>query len=195
MFLVADTRLYKPLFGPSVRRSVRRSQSCFSRFSAPAHPSATNAAVYTALFSCKDTQLYKRHCPSVHQSICHFIHKHELKSGETCVLEAFLVCVSMWEGRGVGVGRPCPPARNNIVTPRHMLYVQVCLLIDTSTLGCCLVYWSVQCVNISVSLSILLSLSVCLFYYLSVPPYVNPAIFPSIHMSVCPSIFQSIHLS
>ena len=38
----------------SVRRSVGRlvgpSQSCFSRFSAPAHPSATNAAVYTALF-------------------------------------------------------------------------------------------------------------------------------------------------
>ena len=49
-FLVADTRLYNPLFGPLVRRSVGRSQSCFSTFSAPAHPSATNAAVYTALF-------------------------------------------------------------------------------------------------------------------------------------------------
>ena len=49
-FLVADTQLYKPLFGPSVHQSVGRSQSCFSRISASAHPSATNAAVYTALF-------------------------------------------------------------------------------------------------------------------------------------------------
>merc|ERR1712042_410517 len=39
-FLVADTRLCKPLFGPLVRMSRSR----FSRFSAPAHPSATNAA-------------------------------------------------------------------------------------------------------------------------------------------------------
>ena len=42
LFLVVDTRL----FG----LSVRRSQNWFSRFSAPAHPSTTNAAVYKALF-------------------------------------------------------------------------------------------------------------------------------------------------
>ena len=55
--LVADTRLYKPLIGPlvgpsigrSVRPSIRPSQSSFLRSSAPAHPSATYAAVYTAL--------------------------------------------------------------------------------------------------------------------------------------------------
>ena len=50
-FLVADTQLYKPLFGPSVRPPVRRLQSHFLSFSASAHPSATNAAVYTALFT------------------------------------------------------------------------------------------------------------------------------------------------
>ena len=47
-------RLYQPLFDwsvvPSVGPTVRLSQSHFSRFSAPAHPSATNAAMYTALF-------------------------------------------------------------------------------------------------------------------------------------------------
>ena len=43
---VADTRTYNPLFGPSVRHKV-----VFDFFSAPAHPSATNAAVYTALFN------------------------------------------------------------------------------------------------------------------------------------------------
>ena len=47
--LVADTRLYKPLFGPSVPPSVKNH---FLRFSAPAHPSAINAAVYTRLVFC-----------------------------------------------------------------------------------------------------------------------------------------------
>ena len=45
VFLVADTRLYKPLcrlVGRSVGLSVRHRVT-------PAHPSATNAAVYTAL--------------------------------------------------------------------------------------------------------------------------------------------------
>ena len=46
-FLVADMQLYKPHFSPSVSPSVHH--SCFSRFSAPAHPSATYVAVYTAL--------------------------------------------------------------------------------------------------------------------------------------------------
>ena len=48
-FLDADTRLYKPLFGLSVRKSVRPSQNSFLTFSTLAHPSATNAADYTAL--------------------------------------------------------------------------------------------------------------------------------------------------
>ena len=34
----------------SVRPSIHLPQKCFPRFSTPAHPSATNAAVYTALF-------------------------------------------------------------------------------------------------------------------------------------------------
>ena len=52
-FLDASSHLYMRVC-PSVRRSVGRSvgllQSPFLRFSAPAHPSATNAVVYTTLF-------------------------------------------------------------------------------------------------------------------------------------------------
>ena len=54
-FQVADTRLFKPLFalsvGLSVRLSICPSLITFLRFSASAHPSPTNAAVYTALFT------------------------------------------------------------------------------------------------------------------------------------------------
>ena len=53
VFLVTNTRLYKPLFNPSVRRSLARSDgpSITKLFHAPAHPSTTNTAVYTAFFS------------------------------------------------------------------------------------------------------------------------------------------------
>ena len=66
-FLVADTRLHKLLFGPlvgrSVRPSVRPSQGRFLRSSAPAHPSATSAAVYTTFFK----------PPAIHLSIHPFL--------------------------------------------------------------------------------------------------------------------------
>ena len=41
-------------------------------------------------------------------------------SGKTSVLDAFLG-MRMWGDQMVwmGVGRPCPPVRNDIVTPRH----------------------------------------------------------------------------
>ena len=54
------------------------------------------------------------------------------------VLEAFCVCVCVvrggWVGRWVrmGVGYPCPPVRNNIVTPCHLVFGHV---IANLTLG------------------------------------------------------------
>ena len=71
-----------------------------------------------SLFLVADTQLYKRLCPSVGWSV----EVIESKSGKMSVLELFrYVCV--WSGvRGVdGVGRPCPPVRNDTATPRHLL--------------------------------------------------------------------------
>ena len=70
-----------------------------------------------------DTQLYKRLCPSVHLSILPSV-VIELKSGKTGVLDSLCECLSvrleirLW----LGVGRPCPPVRNNIVTPRHLFH-------------------------------------------------------------------------
>ena len=68
-------------------------------------------------------QLYKRLCPSVRPSIS----EHESKSGKTSILEAFCVCLC-WKGGWVGhwvwmgVGCPCSPVLNDIVTPRHLLF-------------------------------------------------------------------------
>ena len=70
-----------------------------------------------------DTQLYKRLCPSVHLSILPSV-VIELKSGKTGVLDSLCECLSvrleirLW----LGVGRPCPPVRNNIVTSRHLFH-------------------------------------------------------------------------
>ena len=73
------------------------------------------------------TQLYKMlGSPSVRWSVLRCVSpsigplvcKHKSKSGKTSVLDAFFMCVS---GRGhgvqIGVGCPCPPVRNDIVTP------------------------------------------------------------------------------
>ena len=66
-----------------------------------------------------DMQLYKRLCPFVgplvHLLVRWFV-VIELKSGETSVLNSLCVVVGVW----MGVGCPCPPARNDIVTPRHL---------------------------------------------------------------------------
>ena len=91
------------------------------------------------LFLVADTQLYKRLCPSVgpsigpsvRPSVRPLVRQHESKSGKASVLEAFRVCLS-WKGSWVGpwvwmgVGCPCPPVRNDIVTPRH-LFTPFCL--------------------------------------------------------------------
>ena len=62
----------------------------------------------------------------VRWSVVPLVRQHESKSGNTSVLKLF-VYVSMLERvlggvLGVdGVGCPCPPVRNDIVTPRHLL--------------------------------------------------------------------------
>ena len=47
----------------------------------------------------------------------------ESKSGKLYVLDTYCECSSEELGVGVlmGVGRPCPPVRNDIVTPRYLL--------------------------------------------------------------------------
>ena len=74
------------------------------------------------------SHLYMRLCPSVcplvRPSIGPLVRwsvTHESKSGKTSVLDIFLVCVLVG-GHGVwmGVGCPCPPVRNDVVTPRHL---------------------------------------------------------------------------
>ena len=41
-------------------------------------------------------------------------------------------------GHGMWVGRPCPPVRNDIVTPRHLfLFTSVCICYYFSTLKVC----------------------------------------------------------
>ena len=77
-----------------------------------------------AEFLVADTQLYKRLCwsvgPLVHWSV----------EGIELMLQ-LVSCefVSVWEGVGdgvglrLGVGCPCPPVRNDIVTPRHLFSV------------------------------------------------------------------------
>ena len=44
----------------------------------------------------------------------------ELKSGKTSVFDTFCVCLSV--GSGFGCRCPCPPIRNDIVTPPHLFY-------------------------------------------------------------------------
>ena len=67
--------------------------------------------------------------PTVHPSVCLsvglLVREHESKSGKMSVLKLF-VYVSVLERvlSGVwvwmGVGHPCQPVRNDIVTPRHL---------------------------------------------------------------------------
>ena len=63
----------------------------------------------------------------------------ELKSGKTSVLVTFCVCLRLWVyavGWGVdGVGSSCPPVRNDIVTPRHLL-IHICFIFQILVLPC-----------------------------------------------------------
>ena len=79
------------------------------------------------MFLVADTQFYKRLCPLVRRSV-----RPSIVRGSSCRkvkkktsgLDTFCVCLCVC-GTEVGVwmvvGCPCPPVRNDIVTPRHLL--------------------------------------------------------------------------
>ena len=83
------------------------------------------------LFSCGHATLYEALSvrPSVSWSVTL-----ELKTRKTRIYDTAVVIVCVWVcecvagvvGGGVGVrlgvGCPCPPVRNDIVTPRHLFY-------------------------------------------------------------------------
>ena len=70
----------------------------------------------TRLVLVADMQLYKRHCPSIGPSVrrCQRVKKWENER-----FGRFL-CMGVGHGVRMGVGRPCPPVRNDIVTPYHL---------------------------------------------------------------------------
>ena len=75
-------------------------------------------AMYPALiFLVAETQLCKRLCLSVGPSLS--------MSRKVGKILSFFLYVPVLVGRRVwtGVGCPCPPVRNNIVTPHHLLYI------------------------------------------------------------------------
>ena len=85
-------------------------------------------------FFVADTQLYRRLCPSVRPSVHRSVGPSVRPSAwvEKCENECFrtLMCMFLcWEGGWVGcrvwmrVGCPCPPVRNNIVTPCRLLLI------------------------------------------------------------------------
>ena len=57
-------------------------------------------------------------------SVRPLVHKHESKSRKMSVFGYFLLMIGCW---GIGVwlevGRPCPPIRNDIVTPHHLFMI------------------------------------------------------------------------
>ena len=110
--------------------------------------------VFFFRFLVADTQLYKRLCPSVRWSVGPSITL-ELKTRKTRIYDTAVVIVCVWVcecvagvvGGGVGVrlgvGCPCPPVRNDIVTPRHLfkvactrLYNLSCPLVGSSVTLC-----------------------------------------------------------
>ena len=72
-----------------------------------------------------DMQIYKRLCSSVRWSVSLLVRRSveviKLKSGKMSVLDTVYVCLEF--GVWMGVGCPCPPVRNDIVTPRHLLLI------------------------------------------------------------------------
>jgi len=81
-------------------------------------------------FLVADTQLYKRLCPSVRPSIGS---GHRVEKWGNERFRYFLCMFECWGWVGVwmGVGCPCPPVRNDIVTPRHLFscYLSRCCLL------------------------------------------------------------------
>ena len=77
--------------------------------------SSRNTSVFE-YFLVAYTQLYKKLCPSVRRSVSH---------GDQVDNECFRYFFCMFEswtwGVWMRVGCPCPPVRNDIVTPRHLL--------------------------------------------------------------------------
>ena len=73
--------------------------------------------------------LYNLLCPSVRRSIRRSVGPSaRVEKWENEHFRSFLCMCGCgkggWVGRGVwmGVGRPCPPVRNDIVTPRHLFF-------------------------------------------------------------------------
>ena len=71
-----------------------------------------------------DTQLYKRLCPSVGPSVGPLVRGHWVEKWENKHFWYFLCLLVCWRWVGVwlGVRCPCPPVRNDIVTPRHLFF-------------------------------------------------------------------------
>ena len=90
-------------------------------------PTSSTPFQKVSVYLVADMQLYKRLCPFVgplvHLLVRWFV-VIELKSGETSVLNSLCVVVGVW----MGVGCPCPPARNDIVTPRHFFLLHLMIL-------------------------------------------------------------------
>ena len=72
-----------------------------------------------------DTQLYKRLCSSVSSSVRRSVRGHRVEKWKNKRYRDFLWLSECWGWVGVwmGVGCPCPPVRNNIVTPRHLFFL------------------------------------------------------------------------
>jgi len=80
------------------------------------------ALMASAIFLVADTQLYKRLCPSVRWSVGPSVGNdrvEKLKNKRFTYFLCVFVCV-LGVGVWMGVGRPCPPVRSDIVTPRHL---------------------------------------------------------------------------
>ena len=92
----------------------------------------TSLHFYWNAFLVADTQLYKRLCPSVHPSVRpsvrwsvrHGDRVEQWKNERFGYILCMFVCGGGVDGVGVrmGVRCPCPPVRNDIVTPRHLFW-------------------------------------------------------------------------
>ena len=81
------------------------------------------AHIFLATFLVADTQFYKRLCPSVRWSVRSGDRVEKWKNerfGYFLCMFVYGVGFGVW----IGVGCPCPPVRNDIVTPRHLFHVQ-----------------------------------------------------------------------
>ena len=104
--------------------SVDGGLGCGWGLEAPAHLQATGVAVFLA-FLVADTQLYKRLCPPVRPLVSLLVrHGHRVEKWGNERFRYFLCMFECgwWFGVWMGVGCPCPPVRNDIVTPRHFFF-------------------------------------------------------------------------